>query len=230
MEEEARRTEEVIYQICRVCKQRKPLREFHRKKDAKLGSQSICKECCLHRAKKYYLDNKEQIDARTKKYNFEHKEQRAEYTRRYRLEHKEEEKARFKKYREEHKEQIAKQQRDYCLKHKKQIAERNKQWWQTKRGHSLGTTYNHRRRARKAEVEGDGVSPEEFERIIQGQGGKCNMCGKRFCKSRRATMDHIIPLSKGGPHISSNIQALCGSCNSEKHAKIMKCFINSWCL
>ena len=44
----------------------------------------------------------------------------------------------------------------------------------------------------------------------------CLCCGKIDVA---LTMDHVIPLSKGGEHNISNIQPLCGICNSKKNTK-----------
>ena len=231
MEEKAEEPEEVIYQICRVCKESKPLSEFYRDKTRKLGRDSICKKCKAIKNVQYREEHKEEIakyqedhKEEAKKYREEHKEEIGERDKQYREDHKEEIPEYQKKYREEHKEENAKYRED----HKEQISAREKKYRQSEKGKLLGRYHSQRRRARKAEAEGDGPTPEDFERIIKNQRGKCNMCCKRFCKSRPATIDHVIPLSKGGPHTSSNIQALCGSCNSRKKAKILKGFINSW--
>ena len=38
-----------------------------------------------------------------------------------------------------------------------------------------------------------------------------------WCKStRRLTVDHIVPLSAGGPSVLSNLQCLCRKCNKAK--------------
>lgn len=37
-----------------------------------------------------------------------------------------------------------------------------------------------------------------------------------------ATMDHIVPVSKGGLHVWSNVQCLCRACNSAKSDKLAK--------
>lgn len=48
----------------------------------------------------------------------------------------------------------------------------------------------------------------------------CGICGD-IEPNIKLTIDHIIPLSKGGSNERSNIQPLCGHCNSTKNAKIL---------
>lgn len=51
---------------------------------------------------------------------------------------------------------------------------------------------------------------------------KCASCGRREGdplpngKKVHLTKDHIIPVSKGGKNVLSNIQLLCYQCNQEK--------------
>jgi 5-methylcytosine-specific restriction endonuclease McrA len=45
--------------------------------------------------------------------------------------------------------------------------------------------------------------------------GICYYCGKKF-KPKELTMDHIIPLSKGGKSTKGNIVPSCKDCNNKK--------------
>ena len=50
------------------------------------------------------------------------------------------------------------------------------------------------------------------------QGGSCAGCQTHLL-ARNLTVDHIIPLSKGGTDHLENLQLLCGACNSLKGNK-----------
>lgn len=54
--------------------------------------------------------------------------------------------------------------------------------------------------------------------IKEKLGNVCKLCGS----TTDLTIDHIIPLSKGGDNVLENYQILCRSCNSKKGTKINK--------
>ena len=45
--------------------------------------------------------------------------------------------------------------------------------------------------------------------------GICHYCEKKFTRDE-LTMDHIVPVSRGGKSTKSNIVACCKECNNEK--------------
>lgn len=65
-------------------------------------------------------------------------------------------------------------------------------------------------------------SAQELKNWIQEQGDR-PVCV--FCAARATSIDHVIPLSRGGLHVLSNLRLLCNDCNRAKHAKTDKEFI-----
>ena len=57
----------------------------------------------------------------------------------------------------------------------------------------------------------------KWEEIKAAHNWLCVYCGS---KPAQLTMDHVIPLSKGGSHTKGNIVPACKSCNSSKGNKI----------
>lgn len=47
--------------------------------------------------------------------------------------------------------------------------------------------------------------------------GLCHYCGRKF-PVRELTMDHIVPLARGGRTVKSNVVPCCGECNANKRS------------
>ena len=58
------------------------------------------------------------------------------------------------------------------------------------------------------------ILPKELRKIYSSE---CFKCGSKDSQS----LDHIIPLSKGGRHSIGNIMTLCISCNASKGSKTL---------
>jgi 5-methylcytosine-specific restriction enzyme A len=50
--------------------------------------------------------------------------------------------------------------------------------------------------------------------------GLCHYCGSRF-SPKELTMDHIVPISKGGKTTKGNVVPCCKTCNTEKKSKLL---------
>lgn len=61
------------------------------------------------------------------------------------------------------------------------------------------------------------LDPDTKYRVKLSANFECRFCHKNFKKKKRMlTVDHIIPLSKGGTNDRQNLQALCLRCNKFK--------------
>lgn len=67
-------------------------------------------------------------------------------------------------------------------------------------------------RRRTAEKKGR-VTVAEWKAIVTRFHGACAYCGAQNVK---LTMDHVVPLAKGGAHSPGNVVPACGPCNSAK--------------
>lgn len=62
-------------------------------------------------------------------------------------------------------------------------------------------------------LEGD-LTYDQWKAILEKHDHRCAYCST----DQSITMDHVEPLSKGGPHTASNVVPACRSCNSSKRA------------
>ena len=63
------------------------------------------------------------------------------------------------------------------------------------------------------------MTKELRKRIINRDNYTCQMCGKYMPDEVGLHVDHIIPISKGGKTVPSNLQVLCSKCNGNKSNK-----------
>ena len=76
----------------------------------------------------------------------------------------------------------------------------------------------HRRRARKHGNGGAGiVTDEEWAAILAEWDHRCAYCNEIPEPGKALTQDHVVPLSKGGPHDPLNVAPSCSACNLHKY-------------
>jgi hypothetical protein len=78
---------------------------------------------------------------------------------------------------------------------------------------------SHRSRARRFGVAYEPISVVDiFERdeYVCGICGEATSRGAKVPDPRAPTVDHVVPMSKGGPHLRSNVQCACFECNWRK--------------
>lgn len=70
---------------------------------------------------------------------------------------------------------------------------------------------------RRARLRGDKGSYDikSWKALCESWGNRCLCCGS----TRKLTIDHVIPLARGGRNVLENLQLLCKSCNSRKGTK-----------
>lgn len=92
-------------------------------------------------------------------------------------------------------------------------AERNREWRQENPEKSRMKVTRRRHRIRAAA--GD-FTKREWDAIVKKQRGRCADCSKK----RKLTIDHIVPIAKGGCNFAFNLQGLCRPCNTRKYVRL----------
>jgi 5-methylcytosine-specific restriction endonuclease McrA len=61
------------------------------------------------------------------------------------------------------------------------------------------------------------VTADDIKAILAENGSRCVYCNKR----KATTIDHVIPLSRGGAHAVHNLAGACLPCNASKGSKLL---------
>ena len=237
---------ELITRICSKCGEEKPLTvEFFRKRK-ELGEgrfRGVCKECQHKREgeirivrdaelreyrKKYYEDNHERILNNKSDYYRRNKELIAykqyvlkrEQTLAASNRYKELNKDKIKDYRKEYnsRPEVILREKQRRIDEREKDREYQKNYLNTEKGREKSIIKVAKRRALRNNTISTFtvVQWEESKEFFKFE---CAYCG---LKANKFDQDHIVPLSKGGSHVKSNIIPSCEYCNGSKHVKDME--------
>lgn len=87
--------------------------------------------------------------------------------------------------------------------------------WMRKNREKIAIYDSNKRAKRRYAMDGGFVSPHQWAEIKRRFQYRCAYCKRKA----KLTMDHVIPLSRGGKHTPDNIVPACLRCNGMKHAK-----------
>lgn len=146
---------------------------------------------------KYYLKNRKRVLARNKKWNAAHRDVMQSIEENWKINNPQANLVRYRKYQTENREACRARCRDYQKRHPEVFKAKNQ-----------------KRRTAKT-LAGGCFTPAEWTVLCEKHHSRCLCCGKK----RKLTADHVVPVSKGGSSSISNIQPLCGPCNSSKGTK-----------
>lgn len=208
--------------VCSRCGVFKPCSEFYKRKEAKDGLRTDCKECVNARNKAY---TERHVD-RVREYKLEwwHAnktpgtlERKREFNHHYYINNQDKELARAREYRQDPR--VTNRLKVY--RRKSEVKARHNQLSSQRRQLPRYKQYRKRWRSENRDKErayrlkrraSGNFSTDQWDELCRLCGGGCACCGK----VGNLTVDHIIPVSRGGDNGIMNIQPLCLSCNSRK--------------
>lgn len=191
---------------CITCKEYKEISTdfFYKSNSSKDGLQGECKECL----KKRTLANRlirESENPILKEKRLKRESERMARKRECPKFREEDIKAKRKFY-WDNKQKINSEWKKYYFKNRESLINKNREL-ESKRRKIISTFTN-----------------EEWEVTKNHFMNKCAYCGSEQCD---LTRDHVLPISKGGYNVQSNIVPSCKSCNSSKKDKDMEIWFKS---
>lgn len=187
-----------MFKTCNKCKITKPIESFHKDKNKKDGHCTLCKDCKIEYARQYKTENYEKARASQRNSVKKNKEYYLGLSKEWYAKNKEHSNELNKKYYYENHDRMRILHKEYGYK-----------WWRENKAKSA--SYRHKRRTREAELNRS-FNKQIWESTKKYFDNKCAYCGEE----RVLTVEHFVPVSKGGSYDINNIIPICKSCNSKK--------------
>lgn len=191
---------------CSRCQQVLPLSAFGKNRSRKDGLHVYCRPCQNERSRLWVEANQKRRQEIVAKSN----ESRRELNRQWRLDNREALRAK--------KRQEYVQKKDEYLRRARESYRRNPEAYKRRAVEHQRLHVDEKRRrtldyrARLLRARRSIVSTRDIAKITRAS---CTYCGS----SERITVDHVIPLSRGGLHSIGNLTPACLSCNASKGAQ-----------
>jgi hypothetical protein len=232
---------------CTKCKTIKPYSEFYKDSRSRDGLRQKCKNCHLLQISEYRKNNPEIIKCQNQRWYKTHVEQVRLSSKSWRSRNKERVKNVCAEWYKNHQEKTAEERKKKSDLRKKEtelrkidrenrkveiadinkskrrekylrdielIKFRNRRW--RKNNPEASRVLCRNRYAKVKRIPGNGWDSEDEKLLIEEYGHRCAYCGKITPK---ITIDHVIPLTRGGLHEIENAVPACQSCNSSKNNK-----------
>lgn len=194
----------------------------HRGGPQKLTCSDACRK--VRRAKKfreYRAENSDRYRDHSRRWREENKERVREYNRDYYSKNYDYFSAKSKAWKSSNPDEVAEYNKSYYEKNSEYFKEYRRQW-----AAANPEKIRASQQRRRTRIEGAFVEDVLINVLIERGEGNCGICGKEFLPGTEygdplyPTVDHVIPISKGGQHSYENTQAAHFSCNSRKSSKL----------
>ena len=182
---------------CTKCKNEKPISDFGKIYKNKDVVRPACKLCCAEMLKIWKQKNRHRHALHSQTWRSKNSKRHSDYSKKW--------------YQDNRERALVRERNRY--KSNPDATKQSAKMWKKANKEKVGD-FEHRRRAAKAK---NGVCLVLKKVLVRLANSLCVTCGS--CE--RITLDHIIPISRGGRHSIGNLQPLCQSCNSSKQDKLM---------
>jgi len=200
--------------------------KFGKQSRAKDGLQTVCKYCSNLKSKLY----KQKMRATSQKFRDKDKSYRdanKEHRKQLAIDYKNNDpigyKTMYKSYRDKHKDQRNASAKIYREKNKVIIAEKKKLKSASDISRKAYKRYQEIRNLYITSTKDGSINPTSIKKLREQQNNLCKYCYTflDMLPSRKIQLDHVIPLSKNGKHIISNVVWSCQRCNLQKFDSII---------
>lgn len=224
---------------CNVCFATKTLDDFHRNKNSKDGRVNRCKECVSAYKSGWYKANSELVKSKAKRYREENYDRVRESEKRWAEENADQVRESKRNWHRANRELVNSKVRRWAEENPERVIETRRRWaennlekvresrrrWKFENQDKVSAAVSRRRAAKQNALIDADIS---VDGLRQRDGDKCAYCDEELvfgkttrCDPLKATIDHVIPLSRDGKHAWGNVVLACSACNSSKRDRLL---------